>query len=105
MIRPETITEVRRLLRHGHLSPHEIASLTGVCRTTVWKIANDERSRGEREILEDEEASTYETPPERCRSCGGLVYMPCRLCKIRATQRMRDGARNDARWPVERRQA
>ena len=24
-------------------------------------------------------------PPRRCPNCGGLVYVPCRLCRVRKT--------------------
>jgi len=84
MIAPDTVAEVRRLLSEGTHSQRKIALLAGVCRGTVGAIAAGKRPdyetlRQPEEELWDEPAG----PPQRCPVCGGMVYMPCRLCHAR----------------------
>ena len=82
MIAASIVQEIRRLLEEKHLSQRKIASLTGVSRHTVRKIANGQHL----DYLEhrrEEEWPEISGPLERCSSCGGRVYMPCRLCMVR----------------------
>lgn len=78
------VKEVERLLAEGKLSQRKIAQAVGVSRATVSGIASGKRP--------DYEARTHDRaeeefeplgPIERCPSCGGRVYMPCRLCRVR----------------------
>ena len=86
MIAPKIVTEIRRLLAEESLSQRRIAQLVGVSRGTVGAIASGRRPDYEalHEPWEDE-LDEPAGPPERCPSCGGMVYMPCRLCR---TQKM-----------------
>jgi transcriptional regulator with XRE-family HTH domain len=84
MIAEKVVDEIRRLLAAGGHSQREIARLTGVSRGTVGAIAAGKRS--------DHDAPRHAGHPElnapvgplrRCGGCGGMVYMPCRLCRAR----------------------
>ena len=82
MISDERITEVRHLLAEGKLSQRKIAIQTGVSRGTVSAVANGKRPDYKPKPPEDE----FDLPPGpkgRCGECGGMVYMPCRLCLTR----------------------
>jgi hypothetical protein len=82
MIAPALVAEVERLLAEGKLSQRAIARLTRISRGTIGCIAAGRRP--DYEILaaaDDEEQPAG--PPQRCPGCGGLVYMPCRLCRVR----------------------
>ena len=77
------IMEVQRLLADGHLSIRKISAATGVSRTTISGIASGRRPDYEalrRARLEEYQPSG---PLARCAECGGLVYTPCRLCRLR----------------------
>jgi transcriptional regulator with XRE-family HTH domain len=81
MLAPAMVNEVQRLLTDGELSQRQIARLTGVSRGTVGSIASGKRP--DYETLRRSEETDWEEPagpPERCPGCGGMVYMPCRLC-------------------------
>lgn len=82
MIEPATIEEIQRLLGQGDVSQREIARRIGVSRGTVAAVARGEypRTRPKTQIEDD----TPSGPPQRCPGCGGNVYMPCRLCRVRA---------------------
>jgi hypothetical protein len=58
-----------------------VSDATGISRFTVWKIANGQWS-AKRSPIERE--SMRGGPFVRCRTCGGLAQMPCRLCDVRA---------------------
>ena len=99
MIAANIVTEVRRLLAERKLSQRKIARRTGISRGSVGAIASGRRpdyEKPDRFAEEDEEPAG---PPERCRNCGGMVYLPCRLCKARKTiaesRRSRTGDRNE----------
>ena len=78
------VQEVRRLLDEGELSQRKIAKKLGVSRGTVGAIASGRRGLYGREPdEEDDSLCCIEVPPERCPSCGGMVYMPCVLCRAR----------------------
>jgi transcriptional regulator with XRE-family HTH domain len=82
--------EIRRLLSAGELSQRAIALRMGVARDTVKAIASGQRSleprvpglRRARRRFSTQPLTT----PKRCPRCGGLVYMPCRLCRVREFQ-------------------
>jgi hypothetical protein len=86
MIPAKIVAEVQRLLVQPGLSHRKIAQITGVSRGSVGAIASGKRpdyamprSAG----AEDCEEPTG--PPRRCPGCGGMVYMPCVLCRVRET--------------------
>jgi hypothetical protein len=89
MLSAAVIQEVRRLLDEEELSQRAIAARLNVSRGTVWAVVH--RQRG----LHVCDMSTHarkqhasQRLPERCSTCGGFVFMPCRLCSTRAfTQR------------------
>ncbi len=84
MIAADLIAEIQRLLAEGKLSQRKIAKLTGVSRGTIGAVASGKRQ------LQEREADCWEAglepqpgPPQHCPGCGGLVYLPCRLCRTR----------------------
>jgi hypothetical protein len=83
------VAEIRRMLARGELSQRKIAEQTGVSRGTVGAIA-----LGRRPDYEDRRQAArgdFEPPSgplHRCPGCGGMVLMPCLLCRVRA---LRDG--------------
>jgi transcriptional regulator with XRE-family HTH domain len=86
MISQEMVLEIRRLLALDELSQRKIARLTGVSRATIGAIASGKRPDYEPRPKEDEWERPV-GPPLRCPTCGGRVYLPCRLCRIRAQKR------------------
>lgn len=100
MIAGKVVREIERLLRESKLSQRKVATLTGVSRATVSMIASGRRPDYEARELERElESVTPSGPPARCRECGGLVYGPCRLCRIRkAIAIQRDRLRFRSYW-------
>ena len=83
MIAEKIVADVRRLLDEGTHSQRKIAQLAGISRGSVGAIASGKRPDYETPPEEDDEESTG--PPERCQNCGGMAYMPCRLCRTRKT--------------------
>jgi hypothetical protein len=69
--------QIEQLLASGEHSQREIARMERVGRRTVTGIAAEVRRR-QRKVLEE-----ALPPPARCPGCGGMVYMPCRLCRLR----------------------
>lgn len=55
-----------------------IAKACGVSRTAVARIATGKPMLVELLMVHDGPA------PQRCAGCGGMVYMPCKLCRVRA---------------------
>lgn len=85
MIAPSVVQEVRRLLAEGSLSQRKIAKIAGISRGTVGAIASGRRpDYVSRRPTERDEFPEPAGPPQRCSGCGGMVYMPCRLCHARA---------------------
>lgn len=85
MISVDRIQEVRRLLAaQPAISQRTIARITGVSRATIGAVAAGRRPDYPLRPRADEDDERPQGPPERCRGCGGLVYMPCRLCRVRA---------------------
>ncbi len=85
MIAPQIIDQIRQLLAEGQLSHRQIAAISGVSRGTVVAVSSGRRVQRQpalpRQYLPNLEPSE---PPERCPGCGGMVYLPCRLCQGRA---------------------
>lgn len=85
MLAPGLVEEVKRLLATGRLSQRKIARQTGVSRATIGLIAAGKRPDYQpRPPAWDSLFDVPQAPPRRCPGCGGLVYLPCRLCHIRA---------------------
>ena len=84
MIAPKTVAEVRRLLTEGELSQRKIAGLTGVSRGTVAAIASGRRPDYDTLSPRANDPDEPTGPAERCPGCGGMVYLPCRLCLVRS---------------------
>jgi hypothetical protein len=83
MLAQALVDEIRRLLDEKRLSQRQIARSTGVSRGTIGRIASG--TRLDRQPQDTDDRSLIPTgPPQRCAGCGGLVYMPCLLCTIRA---------------------
>jgi len=89
MLPDETIAEIRRLLAEGNLSHRKIARRMGVSRGTVHTVAVGRPRRIAPPRDERQPVDRHSGPPKRCPECGGLVYLPCQLCKAR---RIRDDA-------------
>lgn len=78
------VREVKRLLAAKMMSQREIANHCGVSRGIVRHISTGRRSEKEREPSDDGKLTWKpDGVPERCLGCGGMVYMPCRLCALR----------------------
>jgi hypothetical protein len=80
MLSQQVIDEARRLISEGELSQRQIAELLHISRGTVNALALGQRGGHGRET------STAQPMPiriARCRRCGGLVYLPCILCRTR----------------------
>ncbi len=86
MIAPKIVKEIRRLLAERRLSQRKIAESIGVSRGTVGAVASGKRPDRlmPRRAADYDESLKPTGPPQRCPSCGGMVYMPCRVCQTRA---------------------
>ena len=80
MIAPELVDEVRRLLAEGIYGYREIAQRTGVSRGSVGAIATGKRRE---HVVVARQLEEPAGPPRRCPGCGGMVLMPCLLCRVR----------------------
>jgi transcriptional regulator with XRE-family HTH domain len=90
MLAAAKVEEAKRLMIEGKLSQRKVAKLLGMSRATVSAIASGKRPDYEARRLAlavDEEPSG---PIERCPTCGGRVYMPCRLCRVRRLKARED---------------
>jgi transcriptional regulator with XRE-family HTH domain len=83
MIAAKTIAEIHRLLDLKTYSQRQIARLLGVSRGTVGSVALGRRRGDSPRDTGKEDLAESSGPPARCPGCGGLVYMPCLLCKLR----------------------
>jgi len=84
MIAPKVVAEIQRLLDMKTHSQRKIAAIMGVSRGSVAAIASGRRRDGD--VLSGasgDAAAEPSGPPSRCPGCGGLVYMPCLLCRLR----------------------
>ncbi|MCA9229789.1 MAG: hypothetical protein KDA57_04000 [Planctomycetales bacterium] len=81
------VEEIRRLLDEGQLSHRKIAAKLNVSRGTVGAIASGRRGiYGREPDLSSNVLPCQDLTPERCSSCGAMVYKPCVLCNARAYQ-------------------
>lgn len=96
------VKEVKRLLAEGKLSQRRIAKAIGVSRATVSGIASGKRPDYEPRMRARADVEEVERlgPIARCPSCGGRIYMPCRLCRLRKMK-----AREETRLRAMRRRA
>jgi len=79
------VKEVRRLLDESQLSHRKIAKKLDISRGTVGAIASGRRGIfGQVPSPDDLSLACRKLAPERCLSCGALVYKPCVLCNARA---------------------
>jgi hypothetical protein len=100
MISPAKVAEVRRLLVEEGLSQRNVANLTGVSRGTIHAIAAGKRPDYELSRRPfDADFSPPDGPPRRCPECGGMVHMPCRLCRVRAMMRREQQPQRSRRFP------
>jgi len=85
MIASSVVKEIERLLSSGGHSQRQIAQQLGVSRGTVNAIARGKRPTPRRHRhARSEEIEAPMGPLTRCPGCGGLVLMPCLLCRVRA---------------------
>jgi hypothetical protein len=85
MLDPVCVDSIRRLLAERKWSMRKIARMSGVSRGTVLAIAHGKRRDRPRRAPEDGDLLVRPSGPlRRCPGCGGLVQMPCRLCRVRA---------------------
>ncbi|HEY4313502.1 MAG TPA: helix-turn-helix transcriptional regulator [Pirellulales bacterium] len=109
MIPPSVVAEIKRLLTVPGYSQRKIALITGVSRASIGAIAAGRRPDYPVRChpLDDDE-DLPQGPAERCASCGGMVYMPCRLCRVRSIksqdrERARDRGIAETTWALARR--
>ena len=84
MIAHAKLDEIRELLGDKSLSQRDIAKMTGVSRGTVRAIANNPELADRRRDVAADRVPAKRKVPRRCPTCGGKVYLPCRLCRVRA---------------------
>jgi hypothetical protein len=98
MLAVDKVNHVRRLLASGQVSHRNIAALAGVSRATVHAIAHGKRRDYEPQPATDDADSLQpQGPAVRCAGCGGMVYLPCRLCRLRAKQEQHRQVRTQRR--------
>ncbi len=84
-ITQDVCDQVLRLLAQTELSHRKVASLVGISRATVAKIATG-KYRPYQPSARESDSYRPTGPRGRCPICGGMVYLPCRLCKVRAVK-------------------
>ena len=86
MIASPVIDCIKKLLAEGELSQRKIAKKVGVSRGTVASVASGRRPDYEqlRHKRQQDQQPLPLGPLARCPECGGMVYMPCRLCEMRS---------------------
>ncbi len=82
MLAPGKIEETRKLLNETRLSYRKIAQLVGISRASVSAIASGRRPDYEA-LRAAKEVDEPLGPAVRCPECGGKVYAPCVLCRVR----------------------
>jgi hypothetical protein len=82
MISPLVVAEIQRLLVGKKHSHRVIGEMLGVSRNTVGAVALGRHRNIGVDPNGDAEGEPI-GPPKRCPTCGGMVYMPCRLCRLR----------------------
>jgi len=107
MLDPAQVAAVGKLLDDGALSHRAIARRTGVSRGSVANIAQRGAVRPVSRHAADREHETSaeegygnfwgietggpscgEINVGRCPTCGGLVVLPCHLCRVRRLKRL-----------------
>ena len=83
MIPSWRVAEVRRMLAGGRLSQRKIAEQTGISRETVRAIALGRRPDRENRPSPRDDHEPFPGPVRRCPGCGGMVQLPCLLCRVR----------------------
>jgi hypothetical protein len=84
MIAEVKVREIERLLADGTFSQRKIAKMTGISRAVVGTIAAGSRPDYEARRLERQQNLPEPLGPVgRCPGCGGLVYTPCIVCRVR----------------------
>jgi hypothetical protein len=83
MVSQGVVDQILRLLAEGRLSQRKIARTVGVSRGTIGAIAKGHRPRIRRSVERWADPNRPLGPPRRCGGCGGLVVMPCLLCRVR----------------------
>lgn len=81
MLSAATEMLIRKMLADG-MSQRAIARALGLSRSTVSAIANGRKRACASREREPEIFFRLDRPPERCRTCGARVYMPCLACLI-----------------------
>jgi hypothetical protein len=84
MLASVKVKAAERLLSEGKLSHRKIARAVGISRASVGAIALGRRPDYEARQLERAAQVEPLGPLARCPQCGGMVYTPCRLCRVRA---------------------
>lgn len=85
MLAPAVVDEIQEMLRSGRLSQREIARRLDVSRGTVNAIARGKRRPGpDRRVNGSHQVLPPAGREERCPGCGGMVRMPCLMCRVRA---------------------
>jgi DNA-binding XRE family transcriptional regulator len=97
MLAPTTVTEIRRLLNEGRLSQRNIARTLGISRGIVHAIASGKRRDRVSLAQTVEESVVPSGLPKRCPTCGGMVHMPCLLCRVRRIREQQVFSRNSGR--------
>ena len=95
MISPLVVDEIRRLLQQRELSQRAIAGRLGVSRGTVNAVFLGKRRDHGGCGLDREDPAVPWGPPERCPGCGGMVQMPCLVCRIRWLRETRRFQQNE----------
>jgi len=83
MLSPTVVHEIRRLLGQRKLSQRTIARQLGVSRGAVKAILLGKRAGATRGRDNQADAPLCVDSLERCPGCGGMVQMPCLLCRAR----------------------
>lgn len=84
-ITTEIVAQVQRLLTQENHSQRQAAALVGISRGTVRLIAQGRLAgRAVRSADSDDDDLRPPGVARRCPGCGGMVYLPCRLCRVRA---------------------
>lgn len=81
MISPMVVAEIQRLLLEKTYSHRAIGRMLGISRNTVGSVALGRHRNIDAPSRDDEEEEPA-GPPARCPTCGALVYLPCRLCRL-----------------------
>ena len=84
MIATAIVAEVESLLCEADLTYRNIAERTGISHGSVSLIARGRRPSHLLYRGGDDDLSAPCGPKARCPSCGAMIYLPCRSCRLRA---------------------